>query len=179
MTRIFWNAPGERFYEGGVDRGVLYVGSTPGVPWTGLISVAESPKGGEARPYYQDGIKRLNISGKEEFEATINAFTAPREFGPCDGTVAFQNGLFATQQPRKSFHLCYRTQVGNDIQGQSHAYKIHLVYNALAAPTERANATLSDNVEPNSRMADHHVAPADNRPAPHRAFRNRHAIRIV
>ena len=150
MSRIFWNAPGERFYESGVDRGVLYVGSNPGVPWTGLISVAESPSGGEARPYYQDGIKYLNISSKEEFEATINAFTAPKEFGPCDGVGAMQNGLFATQQPRKSFSLSYRTLIGNDVDGQEHGYKIHLVYNALAGPSERSNSTLGDSVEPNS-----------------------------
>jgi len=150
LSRISWNAPGERFFESGVDRGVLYVGTNPGVSWTGLISVAESPSGGEARPYYQDGIKYVNISAKEEFEATINAFTAPKEFAPCDGVAAMQNGLFATQQPRKAFSLSYRTLIGNDVDGQEHAYKIHLVYNALAGPSERSNSTLGDNVEPNS-----------------------------
>lgn len=150
MSRISWNAPGERFFETGVDRGVLYVDLNAGVPWTGLISVSESPSGGEARPYYQDGIKYLNLSSKEEFEATINAFTAPKEFAPCDGVSALQNGLFATQQPRKAFSLSYRTMIGNDVDGQEHGYKIHLVYNALAGPSERSNNTLGDNVDPNS-----------------------------
>lgn len=150
MTRISWNAPGERYFETGVDRGVLYVDANSGVSWTGLISVAESPSGGDPRPYYQDGIKYLNIASKEEFEATINAFTAPKEFAPCDGVGAMQNGLFATQQPRKTFSLCYRTMIGNDVDGQDHGYKIHLVYNALAGPSERSNSTLGDNVEPNS-----------------------------
>lgn len=148
--RVSWNASGERFYETGVDQGVLYVGTNPGVPWLGLISVEESPSGGEARPYYQDGIKFANISAKEEFEATINAFTAPREFGPCDGTVSMQKGLFVTQQPRRAFSLCYRTKIGNDVQGQNLGYKLHLVYNALAAPSDRSHSTLGESVDPNT-----------------------------
>lgn len=146
--RLVWNAVGERFYETGVDRGVLYVAGSPGVAWGGLISVAESPSGGEARAYYQDGIKYANLSSSEEFEAALAAFAAPPEFGPCEGVRSVQNGLFVTQQPRKSFGLSYRTMIGNDSAGKSHAYKIHLVYNALVEPAERNNNTLSDNVTP-------------------------------
>lgn len=150
MPRLSWSAVGERFYETGVDQGVLYVGTNPGVAWTGLTSVSESPSGGEPKAYYIDGIKYLNLSSAEEFEATVNAFNSPPEFGPCDGTVSIQNGLFVTQQPRKPFGLSYRTKVGNDIDGSDHAYKIHIVYNALAAPSERSNNTIGDSTDPNS-----------------------------
>lgn len=148
MARLSWAAVGERFYETGVDRGVLYVGIEPGVSWTGLTSVSESPTGGEASPFYIDGVKYLNLAGSEEFAATINAFSSPYEFGPCDGTMSIQNGLFVTQQPRKPFGLSYRTKLGNDIDGTDHAYKIHVVYNALAAPSERSNNTVGDSTDP-------------------------------
>ena len=147
MSRLVWSAVGERYYEVGVDHGVLYVDNAEGVPWVGLISIAESPTGGEAKPYYFDGIKYLNISASEEFEATIEAFYYPPEFAPCDGTSSVMHGLFATQQPRKAFSLSYRTKIGNDTEGSAHAYKIHLVYNALAAPSERENKSLSDSAE--------------------------------
>lgn len=148
MPRLDWTAVGERFYETGVDRGVLYADAFAGVAWTGLISVDESPTGGEAKPYYIDGVKYLNISSAEEFEATINAFYRPYEFGLCDGIASIQNGLFVTQQPRKSFGLSYRTMIGNDVDASDHAYKIHLVYNALAAPSSRSNNTLGDSADP-------------------------------
>jgi hypothetical protein len=147
MARLNWNAFGERFYETGVDRGVLYVDGI-GVAWTGLISVSESPSGGEARPFYLDGIKFLNLSAAEEFEATLNSLYSPPEFGPCDGMSSVSNGLFVTQQPRKSFGLSYRTKLGNDTEGSDHAYKIHLIYNALAAPSQRANNTQGDSSSP-------------------------------
>jgi hypothetical protein len=136
VSRLDWNAVGERFYETGIDRGVLYVNGL-GYAWPGLVSVQEAPTGGAARPFYHDGIKYLNLASVEEFEATINAYSAPAEFGPCDGTSPVYNGLFVTQQPRKPFSISYRTRVGNDIDGADHAYKIHLVYNALAAPASR------------------------------------------
>lgn len=148
MARLDWSAVGERFYETGVDRGVLYVGNIPGVAWTGLTSVSESPTGGDAKAYYIDGVKYLNLSSAEEFEATIEAFASPPEFGPCDGTVSVQNGLFVTQQPRKPFGLSYRTRIGNDIDGTDHGYKIHLIYNALAAPSSRPNNTMGDSTDP-------------------------------
>lgn len=148
MSRLTWDATGERYFENGVDQGVLYVGATPGVAWAGLISVAEAPSGGEPRAFYQNGVKYLQVSSAEEYEATISAFTAPKEFGVCDGVASIQNGLFATNQPRKSFGFTYRTRVGNDVDGTEHGYKIHLVYNAMAAPTSRNNATLGSEVSP-------------------------------
>lgn len=149
MARLIWHSRGERFYEQGVDRGVLYVDSSLGVAWPGLISVQESPSGGEPKAYYIDGYKYLHISSKEEFVATIEAFSSPPEFAPCDGLSSIMNGLFATQQPRKQFNFCYRTMVGNDVK-RSVGYKLHLVYNALAAPSERANSTLGESVDPSS-----------------------------
>lgn len=148
MTRLAWDVSGQRFFETGVDRGVLYAPSQPGVAWSGLISVVEDPSGGDARPFYLDGVKYVNIASAEEFEATISAFSAPAEFGPCDGNTEIQNGLIATQQPRRSFGLSYRTLLGNDIEGQDHAYKLHLVYNALAAPSRRNNSTIGSSTNP-------------------------------
>lgn len=148
MARLNWTAIGERFYETGVDRGVLYVGNNPGVAWTGLTSVSESPTGGEAKAYYFDGVKYLNISSSEEFEATINAFASPPEFAQCEGVVSVAFGLFVAQQSRKSFGFSYRTKIGNDLDGLDHAYKIHLVYNALAAPSSQDNTTIGESTEP-------------------------------
>lgn len=143
MARLTWNDVGERFYETGVDHGVLYLPDEIGVPWTGLISVSENPSGGEAKPFYYDGIKYSNLASSEEFEATLEAFSCPVEFYACEGTVAIQNGLFATQQPRRTFGLSYRTLIGNDVQGTAAGYKIHLIYNALAAPAQKTHTTLS------------------------------------
>lgn len=145
--RLTWNAIGERFFETGVDRGVLYVDAV-GVPWNGLVSVSEAPTGAEVTPYYIDGVKYLNHMSSEEFEATVEAYTYPDEFGPCEGIRSVANGLSLAQQPRKQFGLCYRTIVGNDVEGVDHGYKIHLVYNALAAPSERSNTTTGEEVEP-------------------------------
>jgi hypothetical protein len=150
VPRLTWSAVGERFYEIGVDRGVLYVGNQPGVPWPGLIAVSENVSGGAAKPYYLDGIKYLNLATAEEFEATLEAFFSPPEFGPCDGVATIQNGLFATQQNRSQFNLCYRTKVGNDIDGPDHAYKIHIVYNALATPSQRAYKTIGSSMSPDT-----------------------------
>jgi hypothetical protein len=146
MTRLTWGSVGSRYFEVGVDRGVLYV-DDQGVPWSGLVSVDEDPSGGEPKAYYQDGVKYLNVSSREEFVATLEAFYSPREFDACDGMVSVNNGLFATQQPRKSFGLSYRTKLGNDVAGQDYAYKIHIIYNALAAPSSRSRSTISDSPE--------------------------------
>lgn len=148
MTRLNWNAFGERFYEIGVDRGVLYIPSQPGVAWTGLISVVEKPIGAEERSYYIDGVKYLNLRSSEEFAATIEAYGSPEEFSVCDGEVAIHTGLIATQQKRVSFGMSYRTRLGNDVEGMDHAYKIHLIYNALAAPPQRNNTTLGNTADP-------------------------------
>lgn len=148
MPPLVWNAMGERYFETGVDRGVLYLDNEPGVAWSGLLSVEESPSGGESRPFYMDGIKYLNLPGREEFEATIEAYTYPEQFGQCDGTYAVGNGLFVKQQRRKPFGFCYRTRVGNDIDNIEHAYKIHIVYDALAEPSSVTNESVNDEVEP-------------------------------
>lgn len=147
MPKLSWNASGTRYYETGVDQGVLYLDNNPGVAWPGLVSVEESPSGGEPRPYYIDGFKYLNLASAEEYEATIEALTAPAEFAACEGVGEIQNGLFATQQPRKPFSMCYRTRIGNDTVGKNFGYKIHVVYNALAAPSPKAHKTLSDQVD--------------------------------
>jgi hypothetical protein len=147
MSKLIWGAAGERFFEAGVDRGVLYVPGLAGVAWNGLKSVKESPNGGEPRPYYLDGFKYVNISAAEEFNATLEAFSSPPEFAVCDGSVQLAAGLFVTQQPRKSFGLSYRTLVGDDIAGLESGYKIHLVYNALAAPSGRDNSSNNSSVE--------------------------------
>lgn len=148
MTRLIWGADGERSFEAGVDRGVLYVPGLAGVPWNGLKAVKESPSGGDPQPYYLDGLKYANISSAEEFHATLDAFSSPPEFAVCDGRVQLAAGLFATEQPRKSFDLSYRTRVGNDINGVDGGYKIHLVYNALAAAAGRENSTLTGSIDP-------------------------------
>lgn len=150
VTRLNWGLPGERFFETGVDRGVLYVENADGVPWNGLVSVSEAPVGGETTPYYIDGVKFLNKASSEEFEADIEAYTYPDEFGQCDGTTLVSNGLFATQQRRKAFGMSYRTLVGNDVDGSDHGYKIHLVYQARVAPSARANQTMSETAEPDN-----------------------------
>jgi hypothetical protein len=148
LSKLQWNEVGSRFFEAGVDRGVLYVDDRPAVVWTGLISVNETTSGGEARPYYIDGVKYANTAASEEFEASITAYTYPDEFAACDGTAQTLPGLFVTQQRRKSFGLTYRTMVGNDVDGVEHAYKIHIIYNALASPSQKPNATINSETEP-------------------------------
>jgi hypothetical protein len=146
VTRLGWGAPGTREYEVGVDRGVLYLDGMDGVPWVGLTSVVERPSGGDPRPYFMDGEKYLNLAAREQFEATITAFTYPDEFGFCDGTYPIRPGLRFAQQRRKQFGLSYRVKVGNDLSPNS-GYRIHLVYNALAAPSQRQNNTMGDSSE--------------------------------
>lgn len=141
MTKLSWGTPGEKFYESGVDRGVLYVDNV-GYAWNGLTSVQESPTGGDPQPFYLDGYKYVQIAATEEFEATLEAVSSPREFGPCDGSSELYGGLTATQQKRKQFGLSYRTKVGDDLVGLDLGYKIHVVYNALAAPSSRNHETI-------------------------------------
>lgn len=151
MSKLTWDKVGERRYETGVDRGVLYIPNTAGVyntgfAWNGLTSVTESPTGAEANPQYADNIKYLNLKSVEEFGATIEAFTYPDEFGQCDGTAEPEAGVTVGQQSRKSFGLCYRTKVGNDLNADA-GYKLHLVYGADAAPSEKAYATVNESPE--------------------------------
>jgi hypothetical protein len=149
--RLVWDTVGERFYETGVDRGVLYLPTagayTIGHAWNGLTAVTESPSGAEATPQYADNIKYLNLVSAEEFSGTIEAFTYPDEFAQCDGTASPVPGLRVGQQSRKTFGLSYRTKIGNDVDGGDHAYKLHLVYGCLAAPSEKAYATVNDSPE--------------------------------
>ena len=147
MPRLDWDAIGTHYYEAGVDRGVLYVAGQPGVVWNGLTSVNETPSGGEPKPYYLDGVKYLNVSAPEEFEATITAFTYPVEFEVCDGSAQPRQGLFLTHQKRKPFGLSYRTLIGSD-QSENLGYKLHIVYNALASPTDRNRETLKEQNDP-------------------------------
>jgi hypothetical protein len=152
MAEIVWDAPGTRVYETGVDHGVLYLPDVTGAyntgfAWNGLVSVSESPSGAEATPQYADNIKYLNLVSAEEFGATIEAFTYPDEFAQCDGTASPEEGLFIGQQRRKTFGLSYRTLIGNDIDATDHGYKLHLIYGALAAPTEKAYNTVNDSPE--------------------------------
>lgn len=151
MAKIVWDKTGEHFYETGVKNGVLYVqeGSTypKGVAWNGLTAVTESPSGAEATPLYADDIKYLNLISTEEFGATIEAYTYPDEFAACDGSAALADGVMIGQQARKTFGLCYRTTIGNDTNGNDYGYKLHIIYGALAAPSEKAYATINDSPE--------------------------------
>jgi len=147
MTRISWSGAGERVFEAGVDRGVLYVDGSPGVPWIGLKSVSHKPSGGDAKPRYMNGVKISNRMAPEEFQATLEAFTYPDEFERCDGTYLGQSGMRLKQQRRKAFGMTYRSKVGNEIDGLSHAYKIHVLYNLKAEPSERSRNSLTDATE--------------------------------
>lgn len=151
MSKIVWDQTGERKYETGVDRGVLYPqvsGAYPkGVAWNGLTAVTESPSGAEATPLYADNIKYLNLMSAEEFGATIEAYTYPEEFEACDGSASLATGVTVGQQKRQAFGLCYRTILGDDVNGNDAGYKLHIIYGALAAPSEKAYATVNDSPE--------------------------------
>ncbi len=153
MTQITWDNVGERFYETGVDHGVLYqldpeTGSyVDGVPWNGLTTVTESPSGAESNKQYADNTVYVNLLSAEEFGGTIEAFTYPDEFGQNDGSDEPAAGVTVGQQGRRPFGLVYRTLIGNDIDGQDHAYKLHLLYGCLASPSEKAYGTVNDSPE--------------------------------
>ena len=152
MSKIKWDETGKRFYETGVRNGVLYVmddtGAYPaGVPWNGLTSVTESPSGAEPTPLYADDAKYLTLMSAEEFGASIEAYTYPDEFAACDGSASIGTGVTIGQQSRKTFGLCYRTTVGNDIEGEAFGYKLHIIYGALASPSEKAYQTINDSPE--------------------------------
>lgn len=151
MAKLVWDQSGERFYETGVSKGVLYpmtAGAyTNGVAWNGLTAVTESPSGAEASPLYADNIKYLNLISNEEFGATIEAYTYPDEFAACDGSAAIAEGVMAGQQKRDSFGFSYVTKLGNDTDGADHGYKLHLVYGCLATPSEKSYATVNESPE--------------------------------
>ena len=152
MSKIVWDETGSRFYETGVKFGVLYPqdaqGKYPkGVGWNGLTAVNESPSGADATDLYADDDVYATLRAKEKFGATIEAYTYPDEFAACDGSAELAQGITIGQQARKAFGLCYRTAVGNDVDGDEHGYKIHLIYGAMASPSERAYATVNESPE--------------------------------
>lgn len=150
--KIAWDQTGERLYETGVDRGVLYHLDesnkyTKGYAWNGLTGVTESPAGAEATDLYADNIKYLSMRSAETFGATIEAYTYPDEFAECDGSAEIATGVKIGQQSRKTFGLCYRTVIGNDVNGNDHGYLLHLIYGCTASPSEKAYATINDSPE--------------------------------
>lgn len=151
MAKLVWDASGERLYETGVKYGVLYVqvGATypKGVVWNGLTSVTESPSGAESTALYADDTKYLSLMSAEEFGATIEAYTYPEEFEACDGSATIAPGVTIGQQARRTFGLCYRTTLGNDTEGTEHGYKLHIIYGAMASPSEKAYSTINDSPE--------------------------------
>ena len=152
MARLIWDEVGQRFFETGVKNGVLYVQDDDGlykngVVWNGLTAVTESPSGAEETPLYADDVKYLTLRSAEEFGATVEAYTYPEEFEQCDGSASIADGVTIGQQARRAFGLCYRTSVGNDIQGQNYSYKLHLIYGCTVAPSEKSYSTINDNPE--------------------------------
>lgn len=151
MPTLTWDGLGEKVYETGIDRGVLYIPTAGvydnGVAWNGLVSVTESPTGGEPNNQYADNIKYLTLRSAEEFNATIEAFTYPDEFAPFDGLALPQPGVLLGQQSRPSFGLSYRTKIGNDVDGVDHGYKLHLLYGCSVSPSEKSYQTINDSPE--------------------------------
>ena len=152
MAKLVWDQTGDRLYETGVSKGVLYPiqsdgAYSKGVAWNGLSSVTESPSGAEANPIYADDMKYLNLLSAEEFSATIEAYTYPDEFAECDGSADIATGVSIGQQKRKIFGLCYRTVLGNDVDSNDHGYKLHLIYGCMAAPSEKAYTSINDSPE--------------------------------
>ena len=152
MAKIVWDESGKRLYETGVKNGVLYIQDetgayNKGVAWNGLTAVTESPSGAEATPLYADDIKYLELFSAEEFGATIEAYTYPEEFEACDGSASLGTGVTIGQQDRKTFGLCYRTVLGNDVKSNEYGYKLHLIYGAKAAPSEKSYQTINDSPE--------------------------------
>lgn len=166
MSRLVWDRVGERLYETGVSKGVLYpmqTGGTydKGVAWNGLSTVTESPSGAEPTAVYADNVKYLNLMSSEEFGGTIEAFTSPDEFAECDGSVEIAPGVYAGQQNRKMFGFSYQTILGNDVDSNDYGYKIHLVYNCLASPSEKGYQTVNDSTEAMSLSWEFSTTPAE------------------
>ena len=151
MAKLVWDKTGDRLYETGVKNGVLYIPTagvySKGVAWNGLTAVTESPSGAEATALYANDTKYLSLMSAEEFGATIEAYTYPDEFAACDGSAELADGVMIGQQNRSTFGLCYKTTIGNDTEGNDHGYKLHIIYGALAKPSERAYASINDSPE--------------------------------
>ena len=166
MSKLVWDETGKRLYETGVNKGVLYPqdagGTYPkGVPWNGLTAVTESPSGAEATPLYADDIKYLNLMSNEELGLTIEAYTYPDEFADCDGSAALAKGVMIGQQPRKTFGMAYTTTLGNDVESNAHGYKLHLIYGALASPSEKAYSTINDSPDAITFSWDFNTTPVN------------------
>ena len=152
MAKIKWDETGEKIYETGVKNGVLYLPNetgayVKGVAWNGLTAVTESPSGAESTPLYADDIKYVELFSAEEFGATLECYTYPDEFAECDGSAEVTPGVIIGQQNRKTFGLCYRTTLGNDVKGNEYGYKLHLIYGAKASPSEKSYSTINDSPE--------------------------------
>ena len=155
MPKLAWDQTGQRTYETGVDHGVLYLNDptkpdnpySKAIVWNGLTAVTEAPSGAESNPQYADNMKYIDLVSAEEFKATVEAFTYPIEFAECDGTAFPTEGVAFGQQGRRQFGLCYRTKVGNDVEGQEYGYKLHLIYGCQAAPSEKGYKTINDSPE--------------------------------
>ena len=152
FSPLVWDQTGEKFYETGVKNGVLYVQHTDGtypkgVAWNGLTAVTESPSGAEKTPLYADDTKYLNLMSAEEFGATIEAYTYPDEFAQCDGSAEIADGVTIGQQARKTFGMAYKTTLGNDVSNNDYGYKLHIIYGALASPSEKGYSTINDSPE--------------------------------
>lgn len=151
MAMLTWDDTGKRFFETGLDRGVLYVMENgaygKGVAWNGLTSVSESPEGAELTELWADGIKYANMRSAEDMKATVEAYTYPEEFEACDGTASIADGVTVGQQKRATFALCYRTLVGNDQEGTEKGYKIHIIYGATVSPSQKQYQTVNDSPE--------------------------------
>lgn len=152
MSKLVWDQSGKRLYETGVDHGALYPIQTggvysKGVAWNGLTAVTESPSGADVNDIYADNMKYLGLVGAEKFGATVEAYTYPDEFAECDGSVELVKGATIGQQNRKVFGMVYRTVIGNDVDGNEHGYKLHLIYGATAAPSEKAYNTINEDPE--------------------------------
>ena len=151
MAKLVWDKTGDRLYETGVKNGVLYIPTagvySKGVAWNGLTAVTESPSGAEATALYADDTKYMSLMSAEEFGATIEAYTYPDEFAACDGSAELADGVMIGQQKRSTFGLCYKTTIGNDTDGNDHGYKLHIIYGAMAAPSEKAYASINDSPE--------------------------------
>lgn len=152
MTKLQWDQTGERIYETGTKRGVLFVKNNDGsyrngVAWNGLTGVSESPSGAEETALYADDIKYLSLRSAEEFGATIEAYTYPDDWAECDGSAELGDGVYIGQQARRGFAFSYRTVIGNDAAGDDYGYKLHIIYNAMASPTQKSYATINDSPE--------------------------------
>ena len=152
MSRLEWDKTGERLYETGVSQGVLYLPDaqgaySTGVAWNGLTTVSESPDGAEPTALYADDIKYLQLMSAENYKATIEAYTYPDEFAECDGSAELEDGVYIFQQKRKTFGFCYRTILGNDVENNDYGYKLHIVYGAQAAPSDKSYSTVNDSPE--------------------------------